>query len=76
MSVPAGVVLDMHAAPTTADVLLTPPVSPQLAATGSRLRRRPRLCRNPGPVVAGPGSVVLRAGAVSRGRAGWPPRPR
>ncbi|NUW33077.1 hypothetical protein HTZ77_16790 [Nonomuraea sp. SMC257] len=26
------VVLDMHAAPTTADVLLTPPVSPQLIA--------------------------------------------
>ncbi|WP_217707110.1 hypothetical protein [Nonomuraea rhodomycinica] len=27
------VVLDMHAAPTTADVLLTPPVSPQLIAS-------------------------------------------
>ncbi|MGC5012909.1 hypothetical protein ACLQ2R_19275 [Streptosporangium sp. DT93] len=29
---PDYVVLDMHAAPTTADVLLTPPVSPQLIA--------------------------------------------
>ncbi|MEV0234042.1 hypothetical protein [Nonomuraea sp. NPDC050786] len=30
---PDYVVLDMHAAPTTADVLLTPPVSPQLIAS-------------------------------------------